>query len=132
MHLDADTERGPENLADYLGTVPVGLLMQRSTKIANDVLFLRKPGHPLYREAIDQACRNIESGASNNVWEVTGPGIMTRLHKAFAAAALFDGLTVLPVREVKRWVRFRWQLDYKAGGDDWRQTGHGARSIYNA
>lgn len=46
-------------------------------RITNNIMFVRKPGDPLIAAALEQAIVNIEGRVSNNIWEVTGPGIIT-------------------------------------------------------
>jgi mannosyltransferase OCH1-like enzyme len=99
-----------------------GLLMDRRGKIANDVLYVAAAGDALFGAALGQAIANIEAEVSQNVWQVTGPGIMTGLHRRADAAALFEGFRILPVADVGTSVKFHWTLDYKQGENDWRQV----------
>lgn len=119
--VDADTENGG-GLADFIAEAGRGMLMNRDKKIANDFMFVRAAGDPLFGEVIDQAIENVENRISNNVWLVTGPGIMTHMHLDEARRPRFDGFTIRPAREVREVVRFRHDLDYKTSGDDWRQN----------
>ncbi|QYK43084.1 MAG: hypothetical protein KF887_08310 [Paracoccaceae bacterium] len=129
FYLDADTEPLGD-LSALAAPAARAMLMDRRGRIANDVMFFRKPRDPLLLRVIRSATRNIERATSNNVWEVTGPGIMTRLRSDPAEAGLFDGIDLRPVAEVGEAVRFVWKLDYKAGADDWRSAHKDARSIY--
>ena len=128
-YVDADTENGG-GLPALVGNASVGMLMRRHGNVANDFLFVREPGHPLFAEVIARAVENIEAARSNNVWEVTGPGIMTGLYNRSEAADLFAPFTFVPVEEVRRVVMFRWDLAYKSGQEDWRVALGGGASIY--
>lgn len=129
FYVDADTEPLGD-LSELARTASRAMLMDRRGRIANDVMFFRLPGDPLLARVIDRAVANIERGTSNNVWEVTGPGIMTGLFSNPATAPLFDGIDLRPVTEVGRAIRFVWTMDYKAGEEDWRRQKGDARSIY--
>lgn len=119
--VDADTQNIGK-LADALPTQGRGLLMNRDVKIANDFLFVREAGDPLFLRVIEQAVANIAGNISNNVWLVTGPGIMTKLHRTRETTELFDGFEIRPVKLVREVVRFRHNLEYKKSQDDWRNN----------
>jgi mannosyltransferase OCH1-like enzyme len=129
-YVDADTAPGEEPLADFTAACPRAMLMDRRGRVANDVMFFRTRRDPLLLRVLRMAARNIERAVSNNVWEVTGPALMTRLRADPAEAALFDGIDIRPVKEVGRAVRFVWTMDYKEGAGDWRAAHKDARSIY--
>lgn len=123
IYVDADTENGgtlPDMIARLAG--PRGALMNRHGRVANDFIFVRAPGDPLLARTIAIAVQNIERRISGNVWEVTGPRIFTGLYADPANEALFHGLPILPVIEVRKHVLFRWNLDYKEGNADWRNA----------
>jgi len=131
VYIDADTERGGDLAAMIAGTGR-GLLMNRQKKIANDFLFVRAAGDPLFEKVIAQAIENIENRVSNNVWLVTGPGIMTHMHLDPARQPWFDGFEIRPAREIRETVRFRNDLDYKTSEEDWRSNlAAGAPSIFS-
>lgn len=69
--------------------------------------------------ALDLAVRNVERRVSNNVAEVTGPGVFQRLHDDPATLHLFDGFDIIPRDVVRRVVRFA-KPSYKSTSVDWR------------
>ncbi|MFN3972225.1 MAG: glycosyltransferase [Gemmobacter sp.] len=121
LYVDADT-RPIGDLAALAGRAARAMLMDRRGRTANDVMFFRHPQDPLLSRVIDIATANIEAARSNNVWQVTGPGIMTALRADPAEAHLFVGIDILPVMEVGQAVRFVWTMDYKDGAEDWRRA----------
>ena len=120
VYVDADTECGGD-LAAFIEHCTRGMLMNRETRIANDFLFVCAANDPLFERCIEDAVQNIEKRVSNDVWQVTGPWIMTKLYNAERTKPMFDGFTIRPVTAVRNVVQFRHKLDYKSGPDDWRQ-----------
>ncbi len=129
VYIDADTDNGG-GLAAMIADAPTGVLMRRRGNIANDFMFVREPGNPLFADVIARVVANVEAARSNNVWEVTGPGIMTALHNGGEAVDLFAPFTIMPVEEVRRTVLFKWELAYKSGDNDWRAALGTDASIY--
>lgn len=124
--------RASGRLAEFVGGEGRGVLMIRAVRIANDFLFVRGAGDPLFRAVIDIAVDNIERRISNNVWAVTGPGIMTTLHRDPATANMFEGFRIEPVEVVRQTVVFQAKMDYKLTEADWRASlNDGAVSIYS-
>ena len=129
--VDADTA-SLGLLADYLDPRQRGLLMMRQTRVANDFLFVSQPKDALFARVIENAVQNVEQGISNNVWLVTGPGIMTKLHENEETRGLFDGYQMRSVLEVREKLRFQQEMEYKKTDDDWRSNLEGnAPSIFN-
>ncbi|WP_075223240.1 glycosyltransferase [Acuticoccus yangtzensis] len=130
VYVDADCENGG-GLPAYIAKAGRGLLMMRQVRVANDFLFVRAARDPLFAKVIEQAIENIEKRVSNNVWAVTGPGIMTAFHRAAATRSWFDGFEMRPVQEVREIVHFRQKLEYKSSAEDWRSNlTTGAPSIF--
>lgn len=121
VYLDADTTNAG-GLKNLLGNAPRGMLMNRRGKIANDVLYFKNPRDPLALFALKTAISNIENRISDNVWNVTGPGILTMLYHSGTdtARSLFEGFLIRPVRDVRTAVKFMWNLSYKSLSSDWR------------
>lgn len=128
-YLDADTQR-LGSLSDLIKERETGLLMKRQDRVANDFMFVMKPGHRLLQYCIETATSNIRSRISNNVWEVTGPGIMTSAYYGSLSKILFSGFDIMPVQQVRRTVGFRHNLKYKKSAIDWR-IAQLSNSIYN-
>lgn len=130
VYVDADTSNSGR-LPELLQGRARGLLMNRETRVANDFLYVVKAGDPLYGKVVEQAVVNVEGRISSNVWEVTGPGIMTKLHHGPTSASIFDGFDFEPARVVREYVLFQHDLAYKKGGGDWRNAlKPGSKSIY--
>ncbi|WP_371223616.1 glycosyltransferase family 32 protein [Roseovarius sp. 2305UL8-3] len=119
IYVDADTHNGG-GLPDLIVPAARGMLMLRETRVANDFLFVRAPRDPLYEKVIAQLVENVEGRISNNVWLVTGPGIMTHMYHNPALRPCFDGFDFQPARVVREIVQFRNDLAYKSSDDDWR------------
>lgn len=116
--LYADADIGHQNgLMKILQTAQRAMLFQRRSKVANDLLYFREPLDPLLKVVFEQAVSNIEQKSSNNVWQITGPGIMTLLFKN--QPDLFEGITWAPLDALKGSVRFNWKMSYKDGADHW-------------
>jgi mannosyltransferase OCH1-like enzyme len=131
LYVDADTANGG-GMSEMLEGCGRGCIMNRQTKIANDFLYFAAPGDPLLEAVLERAVSNVEGEVSNNVWQVTGPGIMTALYAAPATKPMFDGLRLLPVETVRKVVLFRWDLEYKKTEEDWRTAlAPGGKSIFN-
>lgn len=119
IYVDADTENGG-NLPKLIESSKRGLLMDRRGNLANDFIFVRNKNDPLVKEAIKRATANIEQEVSNNVWLVTGPGIMTGMRANPNERYFFDEFDILPVQIIRQTVIFRQALDYKNSDADWR------------
>lgn len=130
VYVDADTKNS--------GTLPGliegndrGVLMKRGERIANDFLYVQYAKDPMYKEVISDLVKNIENQISNNVWMVTGPGIMTHMFQKAEKRVLFNGFRFEPVEAVRSFVVFQQHLEYKTGDKDWRlNLGEGAKSIF--
>lgn len=131
LYVDADTCPSGEGLAAFLAGHERGVLMRRQMRIANDFLYFSRPGDPLLAKVIDIACTNILSRTSNNVWLVTGPGIMTDLVSTEKTASLFSEFSIINVADIKAHVKFIWKMDYKDTSDDWRTASESA-SIFKS
>jgi mannosyltransferase OCH1-like enzyme len=121
VYVDADTKNSGR-LPDLLQGRRNGLLMTRETRVANDFLYVREAKAQLYEKTIEGAIDNVEREISNNVWIVTGPGIMTRFHHDPDSRYLFEPYDLEPARVVREFVLFQHDLGYKKGDDDWRAS----------
>jgi mannosyltransferase OCH1-like enzyme len=130
VYVDADTKNA-RTLPHLLEGRKIGLLMTRETRVANDFLFVRNAGEELYRRTISLAIQNIENEISNNVWMVTGPGIMTRFFLEDDKKHLLEKYDMETARVVRQHVVFQHGLSYKKTDDDWRASLHaGSPSIF--
>jgi mannosyltransferase OCH1-like enzyme len=119
IYADADTGRVAPVMPLYK-RLRRGLLMQRRNNVANDFMIATQPGDSLVREILRQAVENIEGKVANDVWRVTGPGIATRLLKQHGnQSALFEGYEFWPVKTVRKYVQFNWDLPYKSTDLHW-------------
>jgi hypothetical protein len=96
------------------------MLLGMDGGVANGFIFARRPGEPLMERAMLTSIGNIERRLSNNVSDVSGPGMMTRLHGDAATRPLFDGFVIEPRPSVGRAVRFVSRMAYKRTPADWR------------
>lgn len=134
IYVDADNTPGPKSLAEFLQTVPVGLLCRRRNEtrvwFCNDACYARKPGHPLFRRVIELACDNIEARKGPSVWSVTGPSLFNELNKP-ETLQLFEGLHFgWYDEEMRQYVKPLGKLAYKQGPSDWRAFIENGQSIY--
>ncbi|MCP9926727.1 glycosyltransferase family 32 protein [Cyanobium sp. CH-040] len=120
-YVDADTENSGR-LNELLEGRSRGLLMNRERRVANDFLYVCSANDPLFARVIECATNNIEGRISNNVWKVTGPGIMTSLYIDPNTQSIFEGFDFLPARIVRDYVLFRHDLPYKSSEEDWRNA----------
>jgi mannosyltransferase OCH1-like enzyme len=122
VYVDADTKTAG-GMVELIASAKRGLLMDRRGNIANDFLFFRHAGDSLLERVIAIAIHNIENRISNNVWVVTGPGIMTGLFNDPATRPLFDEFQIESNRVVREIVIPVWEMNYKNTAADWRQSG---------
>ena len=121
VYVDADT-RYMGNLLDLYNTCRRGLLFRRQKNVANDFIIVKNPQDDLIKYTLDTAINNISSRISNNVWEVTGPGIMTSLWRKSEGNinnSLFRDFSVVEERELRTVVGFDWSLQYKKNPGHW-------------
>jgi mannosyltransferase OCH1-like enzyme len=130
VYADADIERVGD-IAQLFNSCHRGVLFTRQTRIANDFMIMRAPADPLMRHVLNQAILNIESRASNSVWQVTGPGIMTKIYKENYCefVDLFRDIDILAISRIRRYVQFHWSLEYKKEESHWT-IAEKARSIF--
>ncbi len=124
MYVDADIKLGDgkfDDLNELIQSSENGLIMTREKAIANDVIFIRKPKSPLIKYVIEKVISNIENKVANNVWQVTGPGIMSTLYKDGSPKekALFEPHRVESYKIIRNIVEFKWNLNYKEGDGHW-------------
>lgn len=127
--IDADiAPRGADiPLVDFEGR---GLLMRRGRRIANDVIFVARPGDPLMQAALAVAVDNVTARRPGSIWSLTGPGVLTALFHDRGTRPLFAGFRVRLEVTIARHVSFEWGLAYKRGPDDWRQSEKRRAPIY--
>lgn len=117
-----------------------GVLMFRVTKkdgivhhrLTNDVLIAHRKKLPLFGALVELSCENIRNEISQNVWVVTGPGVLNQLKKKENGDELFEDFNLVSIFKFKQHLKFVWQMDYKNGEDDWRpkDKDSGAPSIF--
>lgn len=123
IYVDADSENG----GSLIGMIERfassrGALMTRNNNIANDFLFFCEPRDSLLLKVLEIAIDNVRTEISRNVWQVTGPGIMTGLYRNEDTRFFFEDLPIIPVVEVRKHVLFRFDLEYRKGASDWRNA----------
>jgi hypothetical protein len=93
-------------------------------------MFFSEIYDPLLAEVINRSIRNIESRFSNNVWLVTGPGILSTLYFIEKRKDLFSGIKIVSVRDARHFFEFKSKLAYKLEKSDWRMVKRAGGSIY--
>lgn len=131
VYVDAGLkDRG--GLPDFLTTARQGVLWRRGGNVANGFLFFRAPGSALLQHTLHCAIENIETEMSNNVWEVTGPGILTQAFWNPELEPLFDGFELMSEATADALFHRPTDLAYKKKPTDWRAfLGEGAPVIFN-
>lgn len=130
IYVDADVQN-LRLLFDFINAEDQGLLMTRIDRVANDILFVRDADNALIARTLEQAIQNIEARLSNNVWLVTGPGIMTQFYKKDEMKPLFAPFRMEQIGVMREIIGFRNNLAYKSSEDDWRHNlKEGASSIF--
>jgi len=130
IYVDADVQNN-KRLYDFINDEDQGLLMTRIDRVANDILFVREAGNALIARTLEKAIENIEARQSNNVWLVTGPGIMTQFYKREDMEPLFAPFRMEQIGVMRQIIGFKNDLAYKSSEDDWRHNlKEGAPSIF--
>jgi mannosyltransferase OCH1-like enzyme len=120
LYVDAGTQCvRPASLLTT--TVGRGLLLSVEGRVINRFMYFRNRNDVLMEHAIAAATRNIAARLSNNVWEVTGPGILTRLYNETSPTRdeAFRDISIVETRNTKPYFLFRWDLDYKRNASHW-------------
>lgn len=123
IYIDADIKLAEGKFDKFhklIASCNHGLVMPRRRAIANDFIFIRNPGNLLIKKVLEQAIINIEQRQSNNVWKVTGPGIMTELYREKEQnEELFKDLNIVEYDITREFLEFKWNLRYKKGDGHW-------------
>jgi len=120
IYADADTEC-IASLSDLYRKLERGLLLIRHKNVANDFIIVKRKKEKLLQYAIERAVENIEAKADTNIWQITGPGIMTKLRNSQTREAMdmFAGFELWPVPRIGQYVKFNWKLKYKTTDAHW-------------
>ncbi len=107
----------------------------RAGRIPNGFLYVRNPRDPALAYVLEQATENVTQQISNDVWEVTGPGIMTAVWGEGGTRSddFFDGFTIHAFEDVAERVAGFGHMGFKNRDTYWRKyrdPSHG--SIYQA
>ena len=132
IYVDADISLRKEMIKEFrelLADCNDGIIMTREKAVANDFIFIKEANHPLIKKTLDKAIQNINDKKSNNVWEVTGPGIMTEFFIK-ANKELFDNFRMTSFKEIREIVEFKWKMSYKKGDGHWTNAQE-KKSIFN-
>lgn len=128
--VDADVLNGGR-LPSVLSPIARGVLMTRKERVANDFLFVQNSRDTLLSSVIEQAIHNIERRISNNIWPVTGPGIITNLFNDERKKHLFNDFLIYRARRFEGILKFKADLPYKSTESHWlRYNRPGAPSIF--
>jgi mannosyltransferase OCH1-like enzyme len=125
LYVDSDFRRQRAPLMPLFGRLTRGLLYKKEfafqpPRITNSVIVVSEPGDRLLRVLLQTAVDNIERRISNNVWEVTGPAIATRLFRELGPAHdLFDGFELWSSEDLEPYLQHVSKLQYKSSADHW-------------
>jgi NTP pyrophosphatase (non-canonical NTP hydrolase) len=89
--------------------------------IPNGFMIVKRAMDPLLGKALDVAVENIEKRISNNVYEITGPGIITDFWEN-GDGTLFEQFNFLSDKHVCRLISFHGSLPYQQNGRHWIQV----------
>lgn len=94
--------------------------------IGNNFIAVR-PGHPVIGAALTEGVGTVLEGASETLWLVTGPGLITRAVASAMAAmpgcAVPAGLRVVPLDVFRGTVHTLRKASYKADTRSWKRVG---------
>lgn len=95
----------------------------RPGRIPNGMLFLRNQADPAMAYALERATENISAQISNDVWEVTGPGILTAIWGEGGARSeeFFSGFTIHSFEEVAERIGEFGHMPFKNRDTYWRK-----------
>jgi len=137
IYVDADMAC-LRNLRELCKGLDRGLLFTRPAKlprkgfrIPNGFMIITNKEDRLLAEVLSVAIKNIENRISNSVWDVTGPGIMTKLHNQQnrETSELFAGFKIVSEKDVRKFVNFCGGLSYKTSDRHWT-IAQKSRSIF--
>lgn len=105
----------------------------RPGRMPNGFMYVRHPQDPAFAYALEQATENVTRQISNDVWEVTGPGIFTAVwgEGGERSESFFDGFTIHSFEDVAEKVAMFGHMKFKNRDTYWqkyRDPSHG--SIY--
>jgi mannosyltransferase OCH1-like enzyme len=76
------------------------------------------PRHPFFLRVRDKIFANIRTHESNNIWEVSGPGVINR-EWAASDQDIRSSLLILTRREMYRYVEVNWNHPYRTEEGHW-------------
>lgn len=94
-------------------------LFKRRGSIANDFMFFSKPYHPIIFLSLMKAIHNISNKKIGNVWQLTGPNLITELYQDDNTNNYFKDIFIDDVLVTRQHLGFNWDLDYKKLGHHW-------------
>lgn len=110
-----------------------GILFRRDNgNIANGFMFVKNENERLIELILEFAKKNIENRLSQNVWGVTGPGVLKRLLGSDEHRDIISGFRVLSEGEASEFFKMKRGMSYKKKPENWRFfKNDSARSIFN-
>jgi len=107
-----------------------GLLFQRETRVSNAFMIVKRAPDPLLHAILSRVIDNIEARASNNVFFVTGPGVITKLKNQFGMEhEYFRDFDLWTADDLLPYMRLVGKLPYKQTEDHWLNA-QKVRSIF--
>ncbi|MDS9468576.1 tetratricopeptide repeat protein [Paracoccus sp. MBLB3053] len=86
--------------------------------VGNNFLAAR-PGHPLFRSAVDMARQSLLARENDITWSKLGPGLMTRAVAVHLATGDHGDVALLPEQEVAGTIQMHMAMPYKATPHYW-------------
>ena len=126
VYLDVDEAPVGDPLALRAAIGGAGLLVAMLGSVlpyANNALIAARPGHPVIAAALEQATARLQAphGDTHNIWETTGPGLLTRALVRHLRAHGADGIALLTETGWRRLCRPETGLGYKSTqAGNWR------------
>jgi hypothetical protein len=84
-------------------------------------MIIRNSHDPLIGRFLDTALDNIEHRSSNNVWQVTGPGILAEMWENGEDPNLLDGFCLLSPVRIAQYISL-YSLPYAENGMHWSEA----------
>jgi len=123
FYIDADY-RCVQSVAPLVSSDHRGCLYQRAKGLANGLMYFRDSGDALIERILERALENIRTRSTNNVWSVTGPGVLQKLYANEKSKPLFDDFYLLEEDEFKTYFESVANLDYKLDDSHWFVARH--------
>ena len=143
FYLDADVTCH-SSLNNLLKGNVSALFFRRQNRVANDAIFV-PARFDIIKLALDLAVSNVLSKVSNDIWSVTGPGVLReavqstlelpkqytrKLQNSFEVKHKDYLVRIVPVSQMKKSLAYKWEMEYKEEHGHWSEIQQN-NCIYN-